>query len=78
MAFKMKGNPIKMGAWATKSTMKNKTYSPVKQDDDTRIAEIKKQLNAQLALPEGKRDMALIAKLRAELFAMYKKSKKKP
>jgi len=39
MAFKMKGNPLKMNSWATKSTMKMKESSPLNQllpeDEDT-------------------------------------------
>ena len=31
MAFKMKGNPLKMNSWATKSTMKMKESSPLNQ-----------------------------------------------
>ena len=39
MAFKMKGNPLKMNSWATKSTMKMKESSPLHQEVATRPEE---------------------------------------
>jgi hypothetical protein len=39
MAFKMKGNPLKMGSWATKSTMKMRESSPLHQEITTRPEE---------------------------------------
>ena len=47
MAFKMRGNPIKMGSWATKSTMK--MASALKQDEKKYTHEDMYELEEQLS-----------------------------
>ena len=56
MAFKMKGNPLKMGSMATKSAMKMKKESPMemKKESPMKLSEEDKKKAMDNAMPEAR------------------------